>query len=159
MSLPWRCLFDLDIGQGYSPVSNSTLWPSRLGQENTSTASLQKGKTSPTSILDITLNPLNPVGWDCRIHRLHHCREARLPNECRGYDWKQTDGEAPVMSELWGMPGTPLLPSPPGLLWPRVVAPVRVLSMSQIELNSVLMLNTIVWNRTLYTYKNGFGIR
>ena len=50
------------------------------------------------------------------------------------------------------------LPSPPGPLWLGVVAPDRVLSMGQIELNHVLMLNLIVWNRTVYTYKNGFGI-
>ena len=36
---------------------------------------------------------------------------------------------------------TPLLPSLPGPLWSRVVAPDRVLSMGQIELNYVLMLN------------------
>ena len=35
----------------------------------------------------------------------------------------------------------PLLPSLPGSLWPVVVAPDRVLSMGQKELNSVLMLN------------------
>ena len=45
------------------------------------------------------------------------------------------------MLELWGMQSTPSLPSLPGLLWPGVVAPDRVLSMCQIELNSVLMLN------------------
>ena len=38
------------------------------------------------------------------------------------------------MLELWGMQITPLLPSLPGLLLPRVVAPDRVLSMGQIEL-------------------------
>ena len=41
------------------------------------------------------------------------------------------------MLELWGMP----LPSLPGPLSPGVVAPKRVLSMGQIELNCVLMLN------------------
>ena len=43
-------------------------------------------------------------------------------NECPGYNTKQSDGEAPVM--------------------PGMVAPDRILSMSQIELNSVLMLNS-----------------
>ena len=70
----------------------------------------------------------------------------------------------------------------PGQLWPRVVAPERVLSMGQIELNCVLMPNRIVWNRTVfnlivckqksvlilnwivwkgyfYMHKNGFGIK
>ena len=35
---------------------------------------------------------------------------------------------------LWGMRITPSMPSLPGPLWPRVVAPERVLSMGQIEL-------------------------
>ena len=45
------------------------------------------------------------------------------------------------MLELWGMRSTPLLPSLPGLLWLGVVAPDRVLSMGQIKLNRILMLN------------------
>ena len=55
-------------------------------------------------------------------------------NECPRYDTK-SDGE------LWGMRSTPSLPLLPGLLWPRVTTPLRVLSMSQIELNCILMLN------------------
>ena len=39
------------------------------------------------------------------------------------------------MLELWGMLSTHSLPSIPGPLWPRVVAPDRVISMGQIELN------------------------
>ena len=62
-------------------------------------------------------------------------------NDCPGYDTKQSDGEAPVMLELWGILSTPLLPSLPGSLWSGVVASDRVLSMGQIELNCVLMLN------------------
>ena len=45
------------------------------------------------------------------------------PNECPGYDNKQSDGEVPAMLELWGMLSTPSLPSPPDPLWPGVVAP------------------------------------
>ena len=37
----------------------------------------------------------------------------------------------------------------PGSLWPGVIATDRVQSMCQIELNCVLMLNWIVWNRTV----------
>ena len=51
-----------------------------------------------------------------------------------GYDIRQSDGEAPVVLEVWWMQSTPLLPSLPDPHWPRVVAPDRVLSMSQIEL-------------------------
>ena len=60
------------------------------------------------------------------------------------YDTKPSDGEASLMLELWGMQRTHLLPSLPGLLWPGVVAPDKVLSMGQIELNCILMLNCIV---------------
>ena len=56
-------------------------------------------------------------------------RRVRLPNQYPGYDTKQSDGEAPVMLGLWEMQSTPLLQSLPGTLWPRVVAPDRVLSM------------------------------
>ena len=45
------------------------------------------------------------------------------------------------MLEVWGMQSTPLLLSLTGPLWPGVAAPNRVLSMSQIELNNVLMLS------------------
>ena len=48
------------------------------------------------------------------------------------------------MLKRWGMGSTPLLPSLPGPLGPGVVEPDRVLSMGQIELNCVLMLNRIV---------------
>ena len=51
------------------------------------------------------------------------------PNECPGYDTKQSDGEVPVVLELWGMRITPSLPSLPGPLWPGVVAPDSTLSM------------------------------
>ena len=106
----------------YEAVCANTLgWLSRLGLQNTPTASLQRGKTSP--------------------------------NECPDYDTKQSDGEAPVMLELLGVQSNPLLPSLPGPLWPRVVAPDRVLSMGQIELNYVLIPNWIVWNRTVFMNK------
>ena len=35
-------------------------------------------------------------------------------------------------------------------IWPWVVAPDRALSMSQIELNFVLMINWIIWIRTIW---------
>ena len=44
------------------------------------------------------------------------------PNRCPGYETKQSDGEASVMLELWGMWSTPSLPSLPGSLWLGVVA-------------------------------------
>ena len=81
-----------------------------------------------------TQNINGPVGWGCRINWLHLCRGVTLPgtNECPGYDIKPSDSEAPA-SEIRGMWSTPSLPLLPGPLWSRVVAPDRVLSMSQIE--------------------------
>ena len=48
------------------------------------------------------------------------------PNECPGYDTKQSDGKALVMLDLWGMRSTRLLASFPSPLYPGVVAPVEV---------------------------------
>ncbi len=62
-------------------------------------------------------------------------------NVCPEYDAKQFDGEVPVMLKLWGMWSTPSLPSLPGPLWPGVVVPDRIISMGQIELKCILMLN------------------
>ena len=65
--------------------------------------------------------------WDDYFHALHS-------NECPGYDTKQSNGEAPVMLELWGMRSTPSFASLPGSLWLGVVALDRVLSIGRIEL-------------------------
>ena len=80
-------------------------------------------------------------------------RERHSRNECPGYDTRQSDGEVSVMLELWGMQSAPSLPSLPGPLWPGVIAPDRVLSMGQIELKWVLMLNWITWNRSVLIFK------
>ena len=36
------------------------------------------------------------------------------PNVCSGYDIKQSDGDVPVMLEVWEMRNTPSLPRLPG---------------------------------------------
>ena len=82
-----------------------------------------------------------------------------ISNEYPIYDTKPSDGEAPVILELWKMKSTLLLPSLPGPFWPGEVALDRALSMGQIEINCAVMLNWIVWNKTVYMYKNGFGIK
>ena len=98
-------------------------------------------KTQPTNPTIISTCKHCPVDWGSRIHRLHLSREIRPPtNECSGYDTK-SDVEVSVRLELWGMWSTRSLPSLLGPLWFGVVAPDRVLSMGQIELNCVLMLN------------------
>ena len=52
---------------------------------------------------------LCPVGWGCRIHRLLLCRGVRPPpNECPGYDTKQSDGEVPAPGWSFGECGVPL---------------------------------------------------
>ena len=71
-------------------------------------------------------------------------------NECPGYDTKQSNGEIPVMLELWGMWSTPSLPSLRGPFRTGMVTPDWVLSIGQIELNCVLMLSWIVWIRTVF---------
>ena len=69
-------------------------------------------------------------------------RIVRLPhNESPRYDIKQSDGKVQVIPELCGMKSTHSLPSLPGTLWPRVVAPDSVLYMGRIVLNCVFMLN------------------
>ena len=89
--------------------------------------------------IGFTITFIYPVGWGCRIHRLHLCREVRfpLPNECPGYDTKQPDGEVPVMLEFWGTLSTPSLSLLPGPLRPGEVASDRV----QIERKCLHMLN------------------
>ena len=57
------------------------------------------------------------------------------------------------MLEVWGMRSMPPLSSLLGPFWSGVVAPVRVLSMGQVELNCVLMLNWIAWKRTVLTFE------
>ena len=59
-----------------------------------------------------------------RIHRLHLCKGVRLP-----------PSECPVILVLWEIRSTSSLPSLSGPLGLEVVAPDRVLSMGQVELN------------------------
>ena len=54
-----------------------------------------------------SLNIYVQVGSGYGIHQLHLCKELRLPNECLGYDDKQSDGEALVILAFWGMRSTP----------------------------------------------------
>ena len=78
---------------------------------------------------------LSTVDWDFRIHRQHHCRVGTPPphNECIGYDIKQSEGEVPVMLELYGMWTTPSLLSLPGPFWFGGIAHDKVLSIGHIK--------------------------
>ena len=67
------------------------------------------------------------------------------------------------MPELWWMQSIPSLPGLQGVRWPEVVAPDRVVTMGQIELNCThaelnffliglffYVPKLIVWNRIVY---------
>ena len=56
------------------------------------------------------------------------------PNDCPGYNIKQSNSETPLMLTLSGMGSTHSLPSIPDQLWPGVVAPDWPQSMGQREL-------------------------
>ena len=60
------------------------------------------------------------------------------------------------MPELWGMQSTTSLLLLPGPLQSGVGAPDTVVSMTQIELNCVLTLNWIVWNRTDFDIETAY---
>ena len=81
--------------------------------------------------------------------------ERPSPQRVSWYDTKQSDGEVPVMFELWGMRSTLLLPSLPGSLWPGVVAPDKGPIYRLNRINGIFMLNWIVWLK-MYTdsFKN-----
>ena len=84
-------------------------------------------------------NPISVKGIFLDLQKLFHIELAQstpslqrgkiTPNECPGYNPKQSDGEAPVILELWRMLSSPSLQSLPGPLWLGEVAPDRVLSM------------------------------
>ena len=94
-----------------------------------------------------------PIGWGCRIHRLHLCREVKLPPQKVSWIWHQTIWR-------WGSSNAgalrnaehPFIAIAPRSILARMVAPDRFLSIGQIEVNSVLTLNWIFWNRTALTF-------
>ena len=64
-----------------------------------------------------------PVGWGGVNTPTESLQKDKTPpNDCPGYDTKQSDGEDPVMLGLWGIGRTPSLPSLPGPLWHGMVA-------------------------------------
>ena len=92
--------------------------------------------------------------WGCIIDKPASLQTGKTPsNGCPEYVTKQSNGNVPVILELMRMRSTPLLLSLPDPLWLGVVASDRVLSIGQIKLNCVLMLNWIAWNRSVLTFK------
>ena len=128
-----RFLLNLAEPNGWNDVGKILLHQFFKWRKPTFLPKIYLGSIAEPGRSHIFPNHLLPVGWGCKIHRQHLCRRVRhSPNECSG-------GEVPVMLELWGMR-------------PRVVAPDRAQSMGKIELNCVLMLNWITWNRTVLTF-------
>ena len=68
------------------------------------------GKT-PSSIVLVAQSAWTVEYTDCIS-----AKALDSPNECPGYDTKQSDSDDPVMLELWRMWSAPLLPSLSGLL-------------------------------------------
>ena len=93
------------------------------------------------------------VGWDWKIQWLLFCRGVRLPTSFLDMILNKLMVRLPVILELWGMPNTLSLPLFPRRFGLGVVTTNRVLSMNQIELNCVLMLNWIAWNENVLTFK------
>ena len=91
-----------------------------------------------------------PVGWGYRKHRQHLCSNTHPTSALditlynltvRPYSGALRNAEYPFIVIA------------PRITLPGVIAPDRVLSMGEIELNSVLLLSWIVWNRTVLTFK------
>ena len=85
-------------------------------------------------------------------HQMYLCKGVKPPpNEYLGYNTKQSNGQAPEMLELGEMQSTPSLQSLSGPLWPRVVAPDRVLSMGHLNVCKwmtdvkLLLLHRNIW--------------
>ena len=76
---------------------------------------------------------ISEEGWDC-------------PNEYPGYRIKQSDGEAGAL----GNAANPFIAIAPGTTLAWSGCSDRVLSMGQIDLNCILMLNWIVWKRSVF---------
>ena len=112
---------------------------------------------SSSQFIYLSILVSGPVSWSCRIHRLHLCRDVRLPQRV-SWIWHET---------IWwwgscnawalGNRSTSSLLSLLGSLCPRGVAPERALSMGQIEQN-VIMLKWILWNRTVSIREMDLGV-
>ena len=77
----------------------------------------------------------NPIGRNCKIHRLHLSRTVTItPNECCRYNTKQSNGEALVILERWGMLSTQFIAIALRSTQARTSTPERALSMGQVEL-------------------------
>ena len=115
------------------PPPSGSLWPSVVASDRI----LYLKRTKQCTYAQLNAQSTGTVEYtDCLS------TEGNTPhNECPRYGSKLSNGEVPVMLDLWGMRSTPSLLSLPGQLLPWVVALDRALFMGQKELNSVLVLN------------------
>ena len=146
---------------------NRDYWVSYTSPRLPTTSHRRKHHHHPCHPLTTLLSMPSPL-WPClscnycnQVHHLYQQQQQLITttHSAGKADTKQSDGEVPVMPELWGTQSTPSLLTLSGPLGHGGKAPDRALSMGQIELNCVLMLNWIVWIRTrnvltikLYTY-------
>ena len=128
-------------------------WPETLQTPKSFVHNRHEKNKHTNLFMHIFSHPSNcPVGWGCKIHRLHPYRGVR-PTICvLDLTLNNLMVRFQVMLKFWGMRRTPSLLSLPGPLWPRMIAPDRSLCMGQIELNCVQMQNWIAWNRTILIF-------
>ena len=105
------------------PTMMDTIWSLFIVEEahtcQDSCIAITRNALSPQhSLLQLTQAPSNKTqsAGAAEYTDCFSAERVRLPNKCHEYDTKQSDGEASVMLELWGMQSTPLLPLLPGPL-------------------------------------------
>ena len=76
--------------------------------------------------------------WNTPTASLPRSKTPPPLNKCPGYDTRPSDSEALVL-KLWRMWSTSSLPLLPDRLWLKVIVPVSVLSIGQIELFNHLL--------------------
>ena len=137
----------------WSLTSHLTNHPSKMNK----TCGALLGKQGQTHKLRSSMNPyIWTLAQSTGAAEYTDCISAegvRPLNVYPRYDTNKSYGEVPVMLELLDMRSTPSMPWLPDPLWSGVASPDGVLSMGQIELNCVLILNWIAKNRTILTFK------
>ena len=92
--------------------------------------SSKRGPQHQTQFCVILRTPLAQLIWDVNYIDYIFAERWPPPMSILYITFKWSDGEAPVMLELWRMQSTPLLPPLSGPLWLGVIEP----DMSQIEI-------------------------
>ena len=101
----------------------------------------------------ISKHIFRPVSRVCWIHQLHLCWTVGIPQRVSLIWHKTIWWWLSMNAGALGNAKCPFIAIALRSTLTGVVIPDRLLSMGQIELNPVLMLNWIVWNRTVYIPK------